>query len=109
MDTMSGTRRTPIGRTPTGRFTPHAVELFDAYRRARTDERQTQLHSDLIDELGYPTVTPWMWPCVIEPDDYTDPQSPSERLWVALDAASKEARRARRKPNGVASAHPPAP
>jgi hypothetical protein len=106
---MPGTKRTPLGRIPTGRFTLRAVELFDQYRRARTNERQTQLHSDLIDELGYPTVAPWMWPCVIEPDDYADPQSPSERLWVALDAASKEARRARRRvKSGVPDAPAPA-
>jgi hypothetical protein len=104
---MSGTRRIPLARTPT-RFGPHAVELFNQFRRARSGERQTELHSALIDEIGFPTIPPWQWPCVAEPADYTDPQTPAERLWVTLDAASREARRARRR-NGGAPTHPPAP
>jgi hypothetical protein len=100
------TNRTPIHRRHGTSITPRAIALFNQYRYCHDDKRQTQLHSDLIDELHTP---PWQWPCIRQPDDPEDPQTPAERLWVQLAQASREARRARRKPNGGTPAQPPSP
>jgi hypothetical protein len=101
------TNRTPIVRRHGSSVTPRAIALFEAWRRCRDHQRSAQLHSDLIDELG--NIPPWQWPVAREPDDPTAPQTPAERLWVQLAQASREARRARRKPNGGTPAQPPSP
>jgi hypothetical protein len=133
MDTMSGTRRTPIKRQPTGlKFTPAVIRLFDNMRRCCCTcldadgpadcpgcKRYWRLHSDLVDELG---TMPWQWPCVQDPNTQPShigwkPNLEAQERWRMLAKASREARRAAERARAarraatapMASPEPPEP
>ena len=108
------TKRTPLRRSPSPMITPQAIQLFEKLRRCRSDERWSELHARLHDELH---CRPWEWPCVEDPHtEYPYPSftnahrswRPNERAqqtWKVLDQASREARAAR---NGGSTKLPPA-
>jgi hypothetical protein len=54
------------------RISARARELFRQMQAADTSEAWWALHSQLHDELGLP---PWVWPCVIGPNDEMTIQS----------------------------------
>jgi hypothetical protein len=100
---MAGTKRTPIRRPPTGgKITAEAVRLYDVMRRVRCTcpggecagcRRWWKLHDELHTELRLQC---WDWPAILSPHSNWVKAEAQER-WRQLDAASREARRARRK------------
>jgi hypothetical protein len=113
------TMRTPIRRSPSPVITPKALELFEQMRRCRSDERWWKLQNDLCDELH---TRPWEYPCVEHPDTSNPyppgtpahlswrPNDRAQEMWKALDAASREAKRAAREARKAAPrTQPPAP
>jgi hypothetical protein len=104
---MVGTRRTPIGRSPTPRVTPHAIDLFEEimrhrYRRDWLDVTRG-LRTELNDELG---MAPFNPDVLLHCDGETPPDRDwplgqedwfrSRRLRVELETALRARREARR-------------
>jgi hypothetical protein len=113
-------------------ITPEAIRLFEAMERIECTcaprdwdgkywehepcpgcDRWWKLHGMLHRELG---CKPWDWPCIEHPDSVSGypegseaskrwrPNMEAQELWKALDAAAREARRARREAKRLAKA-----
>ena len=124
MDAMSGTTRTPIGRHPTPKVTPRAIQLFDMMMKVRCTcepgERFTcpgcKRWDRLDEELGAEMKVPiWRLGNTITSPDAGNPYPPGtyghvtwqpdhegQALWLLLAAASREARRKARSAGALA-------
>jgi hypothetical protein len=60
------TKRTPVKRDSRHKITPRAIELFEKWRRARSESAYTAAQSDLIDELA---LQPWESMLLDDPDE----------------------------------------
>src|SRR4051812_949720 len=114
---MSGTRRTPLARSPGMQITAEAVRLFTELERARRARRRgvdctqseqglcttacraCRLWSDLHNQLHIElSLRPWQWPCI--PRNPYPPGSAGAREWrpgteqAELWGALNDARRA---------------
>jgi hypothetical protein len=113
---MAGTKRTPINRPPAGgQITPETIALFDAMRRCKCvcSERDMggecagcrrwwELHDQLHAALK---LKPWDWPATQNPrSNWVIPEA--QERWRKLDAASREARRARRRAKNAMPTQP---
>jgi hypothetical protein len=127
-----GTKRVPINRPARMEITNEAIRLFEAMDRIECTcvprdwdgeywthmpcpgcDRWWKLHSKLHRELG---CKPWEWPCIQHPDTVSGypegseaykrwkPDLEAQELWQALDAAAREARRAKREAKRLARA-----
>jgi len=114
---MSGTRRTPIGRTPGPRITPESVALFERGLRLRAQQDGSREIADNAVALTFALgMKPWQWDVfdcsndapphwmsgdVDKIDDYLN----SLAIRLQLEAALRAKRKARR--SAPAPSEPP--
>ena len=115
---MTGTRRTPIGRSPSPSVTPHAIDLFEQIVRLRHQRdwvRETRdLRLELNVELGMQPFNPDV---ILHCDGETPPDRDwplgqedwfrSRRLRLELEAVLRERQEARRAKAAPTPAAPP--
>jgi hypothetical protein len=117
------TNRTPIRRSSQPAITPQMIALFDRMQRARSQEQYDEAHGQLWDcyQMALrPRTRPWEWPLCVDPRDDVNPYPPgsnayrswqpnlrAQEMWKALDAASREAKRAEREARKAATQQPP--
>jgi hypothetical protein len=117
MEAMSGTRRTPIGRTPGPRITPESVALFERGMRLRAQQDWSREIADnavaLTIALG---MKPWQWDVFDCPNDAPPPWMTdqdkiddylnSRAIRLELERALRAKRRAQRKAPASAPSEP---